>query len=527
MGVKVMTGTVCVFVVDSGTFASLESGTRPRAPFSHDLNLLHLAQEAARLGQRVSFLAAGGEMVQEVRNLFPSVTLLDEVPLNELEATRIFVFAVSPRCLSQTMTRLPKGSARQGVLVVPAIQWLEAPELMPRDYLDELREAVIYDIDQVICQNQAMAELFASLATLAGGSMPQRRILVAPCGFPPEDEPVLNTLAGCRDEIRREMDVASANIAIINAGGVWRWTDLDVFLDAFVQLHRERPGNRLVFFIMGLRQQDNSDHEAFVAGIREKIANNQDLLVSGALRIIDDWHEAGALLPRYIHGADLGVNVSKRTIEHAQSFRQRFVEYARACLPVINTEGDPMSLGPFRSQMLCVEAGTTEPYLALFRKILEDSGSMLAGLREEAKRLRSDLRTDKNYGPLLTQLGESRAMTSYERQALIDWFTDSASFASIKARRGSGSNAKPILRSLRRCLNLEERRFLRERPELQRLDDTAFLYAVYQHFLFRAPDTVGLATYLAQLKRNGSRVKVVRAIATSNERRSIGMRPGR
>jgi hypothetical protein len=331
------------------------------------------------------------------------------------------------------------------------------------------------------------------------------------------------------------MGLAGPEIVLINAGGMWRWTDFDVFLEAFIALHRARPGNRLVFQIMGLRQDGNADHQAFIARLQALIAANRDLVDCGALRVIEDWQKAGARLGRYLHGADLGVNVSKRSIEQAQSFRQRVVDYIRAGLPVINTEGDPLSLGPFRAMMLCVEAGSPAAYRALFDQLLDGGEAALAPLRQQAQALRQQLRTDRNYAPLLTRLLAEPPRPAAERGALIDWYTDAPGFQAIRARRDAttppAARPLPRLYTWLRALWTERparlrRELERRHPELATLDDAAFIDAAYRHFLHRAPDPAGLIHYLDQLCRRPSRARVIRDIIVSKERRNLLRRPG-
>lgn len=435
-----------IFQVETVEATLLVQGQRPVTRFSQDINLFYLAQEALRLGTRAAFHQKETEYVIEINSVFPVINIIRNYRLEDVNANNIIIFSVYPADFPYYARIFARNISLRGVLFIPAIHWIEAPEYYSREFIDRLREAVIYDIDDAICQNNEMQEMFHSLAVLVGGEFARERIYVAPCGYVPEDEPMLDALQQSRDEIRREMDLEKGDIALINSGGVWKWTDLDVFLQAFVQFHREQPGNPLRFFVMGLRQSNNSDHGEFIERFVRVIHENEDLVEGRAIRIFWEWEDAGRRLPRYNYGADVGVNVSKPSIENAQSFRQRFVDYVKAALPVINTTGDPMSRGPYRAAMFHVEAGNADSYIRAFREIA-DGGDRIQRVRETMSALRAGLRTDRVYLPMLKRLLATGPVPKRKRQALIDSYSGYASFAEIKARRGNlvdyGASAGP------------------------------------------------------------------------------------
>jgi hypothetical protein len=426
---------LCLFQIDPSTHCCLPDGKRPTAAFSHTTNSYYLAQEALRLGCRAGFIHVGSEIYTEVEAVYPVVKVASRMPLLKAVAERIVYFTIFPASMPLLSQQIPSGTARQGVLMVAATHWLEEPELYDKEFVEKLREAVLYDIDDVITQNKEMAELFRALAVLTGGAFDKSRTLIAPCGYVPEDEGAILRLEKERAAIRQEMGLGDRDVAIINSGGVWKWTDLDTFLQAFIEFHRENPGNPLKLFLMGLCQSDNVDHKEYIARFNAMLDANKDLLDSGAIRVLRDWEKAGKLLPRWNFGADLGVNVSKATMENAQSFRQRFVEYIKAGLPVINTQGDPMSRSDFRKMMLLVEPERGETYKEAFAKATKDAG-VLAAMRKEGAALRERIRSDRVYRPVLAELISRGPIPLAVRQERIEALSRYRGYAELRSARG-------------------------------------------------------------------------------------------
>jgi len=420
--------------------------------------MFYMAQEMLRLGCRVALYRAGTPTpLTEVGALFPRAKIVGSYHVSDIRAEKVIVFSPYVTVFATITASLPPGVRCQSVFVIPATFWLESPELYGRDHLERLREALVYDIDDVLTQNEEMGDLFRGLARVVGVTVDKKRVTIAPCGYLPEDESGLLELERSREAVRQEMGLAAHDIAIINSGGVWKWTDLDVFLQAFTEFHREHPGNPLKLFLMGLRQPDNPDHGQFIADFEGILRANSDLETSGAIRVFRDWKDAGSRLPRFNFGADLGLNVSKDSMENAQSFRQRFVEYVKACLPVINTYGDPMSKSDYREMMVVVDPGRIESYKAAFRKIV-DNPALLRQMRQAARPLRARLRTDGVYRPALQQI-MARGPSSLEaREQRFAAVAGLPSFEETKNRRGVISKDMPHedFEHVRRRLNAVE-----------------------------------------------------------------------
>ena len=518
---------LCLFQLDGGGCTVIENGKRPYANYSHEWNLFYLAQEALMDGHRVAFQMVDGHSAIEVKTIYPTIEVISASLLGDLNANLIAVFGIYPAHLTAMHRFLPSKSQRRCTLVIPAVHWLESPDLFPPAFVDHLREAFIYDIDDVIVQNHEMAEVTHALGTLMAHQVDRERFVVAPCGYLPEDEPVLLSYEAERAAIRDEMGLMDGDIAIINSGGVWKWTDLDVFLESFIAFHRERPGNPLKFIVMGLRQEGNEDHAEFIRGFKSLLDSNADLLESGAIRIHHDWVEAGKRLPRYNFGADLGVNVSKASIENAQSYRQRFVEYVKAGLPAMNTLGDPMSRSDFREMMVVVEPGRKETYLAAFRRVVDDP-TLLPALREAAKALRGRLRTDRVYGPALKAILGRPPISMEDRRKTLALYSGLPSFAETLSRRGNPwreaetpTTPQPeaaVARPLEVVTHPPAPPPQISLDHLLGLSGEQFLQTAYQAILKRPADPAGLKWYLRRLANGYSKSSVLYDLYNSAEK---------
>ena len=96
--------------------------------------------------------------------------------------------------------------------------------------------------------------------------------------------------AGDRTRTREEMGLSPTDIAIINSGGVWRWTDFATFLRAYCEdAHENGPGLKL--FIMGLQQPENPENDEYIAGVRKTLEANRSL-IGTAIVVEEDWYRA-------------------------------------------------------------------------------------------------------------------------------------------------------------------------------------------------------------------------------------------
>ena len=392
-----------MFVISVDSDAIIENDFRPNSPWSHNINLFYIGQEALRSGNRVAIHIIGRDTLIEVKTIYPKIKIISKIPIKEIQIKNIKYLGIYPSVMNDINKLLPKSSFIHNIFFVAAIHWLESPELMEKEYIDNLRKSALLYIDDIIVQNKEMGELIYSLIVLCGIQFDRERIIIGPCGFVPEDEDMILKNSQNRNEIRKEMNLTSKEIGIINSGGVWKWTDLDTFLESFIEFHREVPNNKLIFFIMGFVQKNNKNHSDFIGNIKKLLDRNNDLIEKGYIRIYSDYEFAGKLLPKFNFGADLGVNVSKTSMENSQSYRQRFVEYVKAGLPVINTVGDPMSRSKFQEMMITVEPEKIESYKRVFRKLIEDP-SFLIKLRNNVPSLRDSLRSDQVYLPVIKML---------------------------------------------------------------------------------------------------------------------------
>ena len=382
-----------VIIADAAEYFSLEKGSRPKFEYSHTKNLFLMAQTLASEFD-VVVVDIAFEHAWRVKSVYPVADVVRLPPEDIYSMEYEAVISCWPSALIDAGSRL---QCRNSIYVHTATQWLENAALWPPTVAEVYRKGLTNNIDYVITQNDRMKELFSStFAWLAGWNFPER-IHVLPLGFSEEEARVERSLS--RSDIRDDMGLREEQIAIISAGGFWSWTDLDVFLEAFIRTVREGASN-LVFFIMGLKQSSNIDHSKFVEKIEQIISENDDIIKSGNLRIIMDWKEAGKKLELWKYGADLGVNVSKETVENFQSHRVRFIEYMKAGIPVINTKGDSVSDGIGDAILFVVNSGSVDSYQAVLKDI-SARPELIQEKRRQVERFREHYQAEQIYKNLL------------------------------------------------------------------------------------------------------------------------------
>jgi hypothetical protein len=262
----------------------------------------------------------------------------------------IYVFD-SEKTLSKThfllctsdVVNLPPRKNRSTIQMAfqPAVFLAEQPEDLEPFGLIKLVDALRYNTDFVVTQNERMKEVLFLIYSLLAGWKDKSRILVSPLGiddflFTEEDYSLR------RIETRQELGLNEDDILVINAGGVWRWTDMNKFARAVYFENTISRKKRFVLLQPSLKQDTNSDHDGYIKEfmtIGEAINKN----FGTAFRVHGSWADSANKLDSLLSASDLGVNVSKDTFENWMSHRVRFLEYLRAGIPLINSPGDSFS----------------------------------------------------------------------------------------------------------------------------------------------------------------------------------------
>lgn len=383
-----------LILIDQDTYDLISDG-RPVIPkYSHDKNLLQFAHEAIRKGYSVYF-----SPVQQRRDLAPNKCLskiYPEIEINFIDSRDVtfdIVVSVFPESLN-IRSYYPDAVI---VAIHAAVQWVETPENLGGQYLHDLITALRYNVDFIITQNERMRDLLAASYALIAKWPYLDRILVCPLGIvEAERREVLD-----RRETRRQMRVADDQVAIINSGGVWRWTDFSAFLQAFCIYVRQRPKTKLVLFIMGLCQPGNMDHDEYLKGVEETLYQNRDL-VGDKIRIINDWRAASGVVKSYTAAADVGLNLNKESLENWQSYRLRFLDYMYYGVPVINTLGDAVSISHSEALYPC-QAGNVQSYVRALRSV-EENRSLRIAKSGAMKKIAAEFDSERTYGAALEKI---------------------------------------------------------------------------------------------------------------------------
>lgn len=385
-----------LILIDEITIPFLKNGEPPTAPYSHDKNLFQFAHESLRRGFKVILTAAQlpptTRPYYEVEAVYPHWKQKAEA-LSYGEAAPDIVVSVFPEALN-IRQYFPHPKI---VAINAAVHWVEAPERFPPQYVYDLLTATRYNVDFMITQNDRMKELLSTVSQLLCKWPYKDRIIVSPLGIVEEEIRSIPDRAGIRDRMGLKPD----EIAIINSGGVWRWTDFNVFFDAFGEFCAESPRAKLKLFIMGVKQSMNFDHEEYTDEF-ERLVLKHRKFIGDKIRIINDWDTASKLVREYTFGADVGLNVSSPSLENWQSYRLRFLDYMYFGMPAINTNGDTIS-ERHPEALFLAEAGKKDSYKATLRQIC-NSPATVKKKSVEMKKIAKAFDSKLTYGAAIDKI---------------------------------------------------------------------------------------------------------------------------
>lgn len=392
-----MTARRVLLLLDATTLPHLVDGELPRSPYSHDQNAFQFAHELLRRGWRVAVAPAHGDPAtrpaREVAAVYPAWQQA-AAGCGATGWAPDIVVSVHPEALNL------RGSFPEAKLVAihAAIHWVENPQAFPAQYVFDLITAVRYNIDFIVTQNARMAELLGVAYALLARWPHRDRVLVAPLGLVAEQRRDLPP----RDATRAQLGLATQDVAIVNAGGVWRWTDFNTLLAAFGAHHEARPASPLRLFVMGLLQPANTDHAAYVAET-EALLYRFRALLGGAITVHNHWDDAARRVLATTAAADLGLNVNQDLLENWQSFRLRLLDYMAAGLPVLQTRGDLLSEAGEGAHAFLVRPGDVADYRRVLDAIATDRG-LLAEPAAAMRVLARSFDSQATYGAVLDQI---------------------------------------------------------------------------------------------------------------------------
>ncbi|WP_164975653.1 hypothetical protein [Sphingobium fluviale] len=354
-----------LILMDNATLAQLVSGQPPIAGFSHDKNLFQFAHESLRKGYELFICSIQDDKrTTQYNRIYSVYPFWDARPDGTDYGTvcpdivvGVFLEAMNVR------TVFPHAKI---VAIQAAIHWSESPETFGAEYLFDTITAIRYNVDFLITQNERMKNLLDVFFKFVAKTSIADRIIVAPLGIVEEERREVVD----RQQIRRQMGLADGEIAIVNSGGVWSWTDFNCFISAFCR-HCDARASKLKIFIMGFQQPENDFHTAYIAQTK-KIISQHSHLIGRNIVIEDEWYRASKVVKQYTAAADVGLNVNLPTLENWQSYRLRFLDYLYFGIPAINTAGDQVADEVCPEALFVVKPGNEQSYLNVLSTIESD-----------------------------------------------------------------------------------------------------------------------------------------------------------
>ena len=353
-----MQRTSVILLIDDPAYLPLVEGQAPVVPYSHDQHLLQFGHESLRKGYDVYVVTSAGTVTQ-IQSFYPFVKIgsVTTAPVDPA-----FVVVVSPESLS-LRARYPRAKI---VGILPGTIWLEDPAKLSTRWMYGFLTAARTQIDCYLTQNTRMVELANAMFRSIARVDLRNRMLICPLGIVAEQQRLLPP----RTVIRTEMGLGVDDIAFINAGGPWSWTDYNTSLRAFCAVVRGGM-THIKFYVMGLKQSGNVEHDSYLAETRAILADHADL-IGRNLIVCEDWREASEKVMRFTAGADIGINANRDSAEAWQSYRLRFLDYMKAGLPVINSIGDDLGSHAAADAVYPAQAGDVESYAAAIKLAATD-----------------------------------------------------------------------------------------------------------------------------------------------------------
>ncbi len=406
------------FIFDDDAKPYWRNGLPPRTALSHDYNLFQLAHEALRLGMGVHFTT-----IDDYFNYGPALPVSQIYPTLHIADTPIGLTALDPDILACVHPQVFAGGQlprAKKIGMHPALYFVEMPHTYGELQTLCLLQAVRFHVDHIVVQNERMRELAGAVYEWLCKWRAQDRVHVSPLGIVAEEQIDL------RDRLvsRRVLGLRPTDVAILNGGGVWRWTEVNSFLRGFCAAVRAGNTN-LHFFLSGFKQTENTDHAGYISQTRAILRENIDLIggdearnfVLGAtpgkttprdtvdpgrghIHFRADWKAASRQLPEVLSAADFGLNVSADTVENWQSHRVRCLDYVRYGLPIISTTGDLFSERDAREVTITTDGRTPEAFQATLHRIAQGE-IRPADLRRGFQIVRDRLDTRNTFGRLL------------------------------------------------------------------------------------------------------------------------------
>jgi hypothetical protein len=381
-------------------------------PFSHDLNIIEYSK----------FLVANGKRVywSSLMNPSESILYIEGTMENRVNSkTKLKLIPTVQAIVSSDAVNMPDKSSHPAALRIyfqAAVFVAEQPgETNPMDSF-ALAHALRTKVDFVVTQNLRMRQMLFVLYSVIAGWKSDDRILLAPLGpneliFEDQD------YSDKRRELRQKYGIAHDAVVILNAGGYWRWTDANTFLEGFIQCIKEDPRLDIYFIQPSFSQGTNSDHDEYVVKAKRMIAQlppqlQRKIIVAG------DWHEGALALPDFLRISDVGLNVNNGGLENWLSHRVRVTNYLSAGMAVLSTGGDELEDWG-QNILFRVSRGDVENYKSTIKGFVENALD-LENKRFSSQKLGRDRLNGNQYKELQHHLEKAIAPLDLTDYSMLD-----------------------------------------------------------------------------------------------------------
>lgn len=239
--------------------------------------------------------------------------------------------------------------AKMWLFSLPAIWWYEYPDKFPINLINELRQASRLQGINIVVPNKRIADYLVRFFLLYENIDMTSRILITPYFATP--------LEG---SVKKSFD----SINLVDGGGLWRWTDIDVFVSAFCDYIKIHPKTKIKLHLFK-KAVTNKDHDEFIGSI-------VDMVVANGFQSNILLHEWANTLEynQILSKAHFGLHINKQTIEGFLSSRIRIQNYIEHDLPIISTTESDFA-ETWNNEFTSVETNLNS-YLSLFQKLDQD-----------------------------------------------------------------------------------------------------------------------------------------------------------
>ena len=247
---------------------------------------------------------------------------------------------------------------------------LESHHALVREHYNYLRAGDVF-----LCASERQWDFWAGMLMAAGRINPvvyrsdrmlRSLLIVAPFGVPAR-------APGHRRRVLKGVwpGVDPDDVVLLWGGGLWEWFDPMMAVEAMSIVGRRRTDIKL--FFMGVKRPNASVTTSHTAD--QTIALAEQLGVANRLVFFNDW-VAYEDRENFLLEADLGLNIHRDNLETRFSFRTRMMDYFWAGLPIITTEGDPLSDLVKQNQLgLTVPCGDAEALAHAILRAADDQAT--------------------------------------------------------------------------------------------------------------------------------------------------------